>query len=110
MTLSTVMVLTKANFASEVLHSSAPVFVYFWAEWCGRCKTIALVLDELADKYEDRVKIGTVNIDEQPALVAQYDIRAIPTLLLLREGRVADQIVCLHSRYELEDSFAQVLA
>jgi thioredoxin 1 len=110
MTLSTVVILTRGNFAPEVLHSSAPVLVYFWAGWCGRCKTIGPVLDDLADQYEDRVKIGKVNVDEEPALAAQYDIRAIPTLLLLREGQVADQIVGLRSKYELEDSFDKVLA
>ena len=109
-TLSTVMVLTKRNFVSEVLQSSTPVLVYFWAGWCGRCKTITLILDELADEYENRVKIGSVNIDEQPLLAAKYDVRAIPTMLLLREGRVAEQIVGLRSKYELEDSLRQALA
>ena len=103
------MVLTKRNFASEVLQSTAPVLVYFWAGWCGRCKTIVPVLDELANEYEDRIKIGQVNIEEQPALVAEYDIRAIPTLLLLSHGQVVDQIVGLRSKGDLENGFDQVL-
>ena len=68
MTLSTVVPLTQENFVSEVLRCSAPVLVCFWAEWCGPCKIITPVLDELADEYADRVKIGRINIDEQAVL------------------------------------------
>ena len=108
---SVIAILTQLNFAREVRESSTPVLVYFWAEWCGRCKAIAPVLDELACEYEDRVKIGKVNIEEQPALAVEYGIRAIPTLLLLRRGRlVADQIVGLRSKRDLEDSFDQLMA
>lgn len=110
MTSSTVLTLTLGNFSSEVLQSSAPVLVHFWAEWCGPCKKIAPVLDELADQYEDRVKIGKVNIDEQPALAAEYDIRAVPTTLLLCQGQVADQIIGPLSKRDIEDSFDQVMA
>lgn len=110
MTSSTVLTLTEANFSSEVLQSAAPVLVLFWAGWCGACKTIAPVLDELADQYDDRVKIGRINIDEQPALTAEYGVRAVPTLVLLRRGQVADQIVGLRSKRDLEDSFDQLAA
>jgi thioredoxin 1 len=109
MTLSIVVTLTQGNFPSEVLRSPAPVLVYFWAEWCGSCKTVTPVLDELADQYEDRVKIGRVNIDEQPALAAEFGIRAVPTLLLLREGQVADQFIGLRSKFALQECFDQVV-
>ena len=109
MTSPSVVTLTERNFSSEVLRSPAPVLIYFWAGWCGPCKMIEPILDELADKYEDRVKIGKVNIEEQPALTAEYCIRAIPTLLLLREGHVADQIVGLRCKRDLEDSLNQVV-
>lgn len=102
--------LTKENFSLEVLQSDAVVLVYFWAAWCGQCKTIAPVLDELADQYGGRVKIGRVNIDEEPALATKYGIRAIPAMLLLRQGQVADQIIGLRSRRDIEDSFNQALA
>ena len=111
MTTNGLAIFTEANFAREVLHSATPVLVYFWAEWCGRCKTIAPVLNELAAEYADRVKLGKVNIEEQPALAAEYGIRAIPTLLLLHRGQVvADQIVGPRSKRELEDSFDQLVA
>lgn len=103
-----IVVLTQENFAAEVLQSLTPVLVDFWAEWCGPCKMIAPILGELADEYENRVKIGKVNIDEQQGLAAEYGIRAIPTLLLFDKGQVADQIVGLRSKRDLKASFDRV--
>ncbi|MFO1477086.1 MAG: thioredoxin [Verrucomicrobiota bacterium] len=100
--------LTQDNFAAEVLQSATPVLVDFWAEWCGPCKMIAPILDELADEYDGRVKIGKVNIDEQQSVAAEYGIRAIPTLLLFNKGQVADQIVGLRSKRDLKASFDRV--
>jgi thioredoxin 1 len=100
--------LTKDNFASEVVQSSTPVLVDFWAEWCGPCKMIAPVLDELAGEYNGKVKIGKVNIDNEQALAAEYGIRAIPTLLLFNKGTVAEQIVGMKSKKDLAASFAKV--
>jgi thioredoxin 1 len=102
--------LTQENFAKEVLQSPTPVLVDFWAEWCGPCKAIAPILDELAGEYEGKVKIGKVNIDNQQELAAQYSVRAIPTLLLFRQGEVADQIVGLRSKRDLKASFDRVAA
>ena len=110
MTARNIVQLTQENFASEVLQSSTPVLVDFWAEWCGPCKMIAPVLDELADEYDGRVRIGKVNIDEQQALATQYGIRAIPTLLLFHQGQVAEQIVGLKSKRDLKSSFDRVAA
>jgi thioredoxin len=103
-----IVVLTQDNFAAEVLQSLTPVLVDFWAEWCGPCKAIGPILDELSDEYEGRVKIGKVNIDEQQGLAAEYGIRAIPTLLLFDKGQVADQIVGLRSKRDLKASFDRV--
>ena len=102
--------LTQENFALEVLQSTSPVLVDFWAEWCGPCKMIAPILDELADEYDGRVKIGKVNIDEQQGVAAEYGIRAIPTLLLFHKGQVADQIIGLRSKRDLKASFDRVVA
>jgi len=102
--------LTRENFANEVLQSPAPVLVDFWAEWCGPCKMISPILDELADEYDGRVKFGKVNVDEQQAVATEYGIRAIPTLLLFNKGQVADQIVGLRSKRDLKASFDRVAA
>ncbi|MCW5553025.1 MAG: thioredoxin [Verrucomicrobiae bacterium] len=102
--------LTQENFAAQVLQSESPVLVDFWAEWCGPCKMIAPVLDELADEYDGRARIGKVNIDEQQGLAAEYGVRAIPTLLLFHKGQVADQIVGARSKRDLKASLDRVAA
>ena len=100
--------LTQENFEKEVLQSATPVLVDFWAEWCGPCQMIAPLLDELADEYDGKVKIGKVNIDEQQALAAKYGIRAIPTLLLINKGEVTEQMVGAKSKRDLKASFDRV--
>jgi thioredoxin 1 len=100
--------LTQDNFAKEVLESSTPILVDFWAEWCGPCKMIAPVLDELAEEYDGKVRIGKVNIDNEQGLAAEYGVRAIPTLLLFQNGQVAEQIVGLKSKRDLKNSFDKV--
>jgi thioredoxin 1 len=102
--------LTQENFPKEVLESPTPVLVDFWAEWCGPCKMVAPILDELAGEYDGRVKIGKVNIDEQQALAAQYGIQSIPTLLIFHKGQVADQVVGLRSKKDLKTRFDRVAA
>jgi thioredoxin 1 len=108
MAASNIVTLTEENFAKEVLQSATPVLVDFWAEWCGPCKMIAPILDELAQEYDGKVRIGKVNIDDHQALAGQYNVRAIPTLLLFKQGQVADQIVGLRSKRDLAASFDRV--
>ena len=103
-----IVTLTQENFSQLVLQSSAPELVDFWAEWCGPCKMIAPLLDELADEYDGKVKIGKVNIDEQQNLAAEYGVRAIPTLLVFHNGQVADQIVGARSKRDLKASLDRV--
>lgn len=79
---------TDDTFETEVLNSGQPVLVDYWAEWCGPCKMIAPILDEIADEYGDKLKIAKLNIDENPATPPKYGIRGIPTLMLFRNGNV----------------------
>ena len=110
MAASNILTLTESNFDQEVLKSSTPVLVDFWAEWCGPCKMIAPLLDELASEYDGKVRIGKINIDEFGALASQYGVRAIPTLLLFKDGQVAEQVVGMRSKRELKSSLDRVSA
>ena len=108
MAAANIVSLTQENFDTEVIKSSTPVLVDFWAQWCNPCRALMPILDELAEEYDGRVRIGKVNIDEQQALATQYGVRAIPTLLLFHQGQVADQIVGLRSKRDLKASFDRV--
>jgi thioredoxin 1 len=79
---------SKESFEEDVLHSDRPVLVDYWAEWCGPCKMIAPILEEIADEYGDRVKVVKVNVDENQDAAARYGIRGIPTLMLFKNGDV----------------------
>jgi thioredoxin 1 len=110
MAAANIVTLTQDNFTNEVLKSSTPVLVDFWAEWCGPCKMIAPVLDELASEYDGKVKIGKVNIDDHQQLAINYGINSIPTLLFFKNGQVADQVVGMRSKRDLKASFDRVLS
>jgi thioredoxin 1 len=81
---------SEATFGQEVLSSNEPVLVDFWAEWCGPCRAIAPVLDELSSELEGKVKIVKLNVDENPGIAAQYGVRSIPTMILFKGGEAAD--------------------
>ena len=95
--------LINQNFEEEVLKSKIPVLVDFFATWCGPCKMIAPVIAELAEKYEGKVKVGKVNVDEENELAMKYQISSIPTLVLFKEGKIINIKVGLSSKSEIEN-------
>jgi len=105
-----IVTLTQDNFETEALKSTSPVLVDFWAEWCGPCKMIAPVLDELATEYEGKIKIGKVNVDEQQGLAAQFKVSAIPTLLIIKNGQVIEQTRGAKSKRDLKASLDRAAA
>ena len=93
--------ITKSNFESEVLSSDKPVLVDFWASWCGPCRMLAPVVAQIADARDD-VKIGKINVDEQPELAARYSVSSIPTVLVFKDGKVAASSVGYRPRPQIE--------
>jgi thioredoxin 1 len=87
------IVLTDENFAEEVLKSALPVLVDFWATWCGPCQRIAPIVEELAGQYHGKAKIGKLDVDSAQKTAAEYGIRSIPTLLIFKGGKVAEQVI-----------------
>ena len=81
------------NFATEVLKTGVPMLVDFWATWCGPCRSISPIVEELAEEFTGRVKVTKLNVDENPATPSQYGVRGIPTLILFKNGKILDQIV-----------------
>lgn len=84
--------ITDSNF-NDVLKSDQPVLVDFWAEWCGPCRMVGPIVDELAGEYEGKAVIGKLNVDENPAIAENYGIRSIPTMLVFKNGEIVDKIV-----------------
>lgn len=97
--------LDKFNFTTEVIESDMPVLVDFWATWCGPCRIIAPIIEEVAVEFADKVKVGKVNVDEEMELAMQYKIEVIPTILLFKDGKVVKKSVGALDKSELIKMF-----
>jgi len=101
--------LTDANFEQEVLKSDVPVLVDFWAPWCGPCRIIAPFIEELAEEYEGKAKVGKLNVDENPQVANALGIRSIPTLVFFKGGEPVDGVIGAVPKKILKDKFEKLL-
>ena len=102
--------LTDDTFDKDVIQSSQPVLVDFWAPWCGPCRMLAPVVEEIAKEYTGKVKVGKINTDEHPNAASRFKISAIPTLLFFKEGKVVEQLVGVHSKAEIKKTLDSLVA
>ena len=100
---------SDTTFDTEVLQSSTPVLIDFWAPWCAPCRAIAPVVEELAGEYEGKLKVVKINVDDNPQTPSKYGVRGIPNLLLIQGGEVKDQIVGAVAKKRLVDAISQVV-
>ena len=100
---------TSDDFKSEVVESDTPVLVDFWTEWCGPCKVIAPVVEELATDYKGKIKFGKVNVDDNNMVASEYGVRSIPTLLIFKNGSVVNQIVGAVPKEKITDILDTVI-
>ena len=94
-------VLTESNFKEEVLEAKELVLVDFWAPWCGPCRIISPIVEDIAKEYKDKIKVGKLNVDDYPQIASTYGIMSIPTLLIFKEGKILDSIVGAVSKSEI---------
>lgn len=103
------LIVTQENFDAEVLQADLPVLLDFYADWCGPCRMLAPVLDELAAAHEGTLQVGRINVDEQAELAAAFGVVSIPTMVVMRDGRVLEQIVGYRSKREIEEILTKTL-
>ena len=101
--------LTKDNFDAEVINSNIPVLVDFWATWCGPCRMIAPVIDSIAEKFDGRIKVGKVNVDEEPEISLEYNIASIPTVMIFKNGEEVSKSIGYSDEAEIEQLVLQAI-
>ena|SRR5579871_5882094 len=104
------VILTDKNFDEEVLKATMPVLVDFWAEWCGPCKMVSPIVEELAKEYDGKLKVGKLNVDENQQASGQYGIMSIPSLLFFKQGKVVKTVIGAQGKEALKKAIDEVLA
>ena len=103
------VIIEEGNFDRKVLQSRIPVLVDFWAQWCGPCRMVAPVVEELAEEYEGRISFGKVDVDQNPKIASQFGIMSIPTLILFKDGKPISNIVGFRPKEQLKQNLDEVL-
>lgn len=104
-----ILELSDASFESDVINSDVPVLVDFWAPWCGPCRAVAPIVEEISEAYDGKIKVGKLNVDENPSITMKFGIRSIPTLLVFKGGEAVEQIIGAVPKGEIEKAVDKAL-